>query len=176
MLARALRGNGQGKLRMELTITWRRCGLAAIVLLCGLTLCSHTHAQEITECSARTLPERAASVAHGAGISGVINTIKGRVSYYGRELGGRKTAAGERFDPGAHTMAHPTLPFGTLVRVTNLLNNVSVLVRVNDRGPFTGGRVADVSAGAAKALGMLRAGTVDAVLEVVNLMDERSRD
>ena len=63
-----------------------------------------------------------------------------------------------------------------MVRVTNLLNNISVVVRVNDRGPFTGGRVADVSAGAAQALGMLRAGVVDAVLEVVNLMDGRKRE
>lgn len=98
----------------------------------------------------------------------VLNAFRGRVSYYGRGFAGRLTAAGERFNPGAMTMAHKTLPFGAMVRVTNLLNNMSVVVRVNDRGPFTGGRVGDLSAGAANALGMLGAGVVDAVLEVLD--------
>ena len=176
MLPCLLWSNGCENLQMYLTINRHRYCIPAIVLSCGLMLCGHSYGQDIAECNGEMMPERAVLVSDGKGISGVINTIKGRVSYYGREFGGRKTAAGERFDPTAHTMAHPTLPFGTLVRVTNLLNNMSVVVRVNDRGPSTGGRVADVSAGAAQALGMLRAGVVDAVLEVVNLMDRRKRD
>lgn len=103
--------------------------------------------------------QAAASVAH---------TFQGIVSYYGRELAGRKTASGERFDPRVLTMAHKTLAFGTLVRVTNLHNNRSVVVRVNDRGPFVANRVGDLSAGAAHLLGMLGAGAVHARLEVLS--------
>ena len=66
----------------------------------------------------------------------------------------------------AMTAAHRTLPFGTWVRVTNVLNNKSVLVRVNDRGPFVGARIADLSAGAAALLDMVHAGVVRAQLEI----------
>lgn len=93
--------------------------------------------------------------------------FEGALSYYGNEFAGRRTATGERFDPTRLTMAHLTLPFGTLVRVTNLRNNKSVVVRVNDRGPHTGGRIGDVSAAAAAMLDMLRAGIVRARLEVL---------
>jgi rare lipoprotein A len=96
-------------------------------------------------------------------------TLVGLLSFYGKELAGQRTSSGERFDPKRLTMAHPTLPFGTRVRVTNLRNNRSVVVRVNDRGPFTGGRVADVSLAAASLLGMVRAGIVRARLEVLGM-------
>ena len=71
------------------------------------------------------------------------------------------------FDAQALTMAHPSLPFGTRVRVTNLENQRSVEVVVNDRGPAIRGRIADVSLAAARALGMLKDGVIDALLEVV---------
>ncbi|HMP44350.1 MAG TPA: septal ring lytic transglycosylase RlpA family protein, partial [Sphingopyxis sp.] len=83
----------------------------------------------------------------------------GMASYYGRELAGNRTASGERFDPGQLTAAHRTLPFGSLVRVTNVSNGDSVVVRINDRGPFHGGRVIDVSHAAAREIGMHRSGT-----------------
>jgi rare lipoprotein A len=89
------------------------------------------------------------------------------VSLYGKEFEGRKTASGEPFDPEALTMAHRTLPFGTRVRVTNLENRRSVEVVVNDRGPFVAGRIADLSLAAARALGMIRDGVVDAMLEII---------
>jgi len=92
----------------------------------------------------------------------------GRLAWYGNKFAGRRTASGERFDPNALTMAHKTLPFGTRVKVTNLDNERSVVVRVNDRGPTQPDRVGDVSHAAAKRLGMLRAGVVDARLEVVD--------
>lgn len=92
---------------------------------------------------------------------------RGRVSMYGSELLGRKTASGEPFDPTALTMAHRTLPFGTRVRVTNLENRRSVEVVVNDRGPFVAGRVADLSEAAARRIGMLAGGVVEALLDVV---------
>jgi peptidoglycan lytic transglycosylase len=75
-------------------------------------------------------------------------------SYYGKEHAGRRTASGERFNPGAMTAAHRTLRFGTKVRVTNTRNGRSVVVRINDRGPFVKGRSIDLSSGAARVIGM----------------------
>jgi rare lipoprotein A len=68
--------------------------------------------------------------------------------------GGRRTASGERVQSGALTAAHKTLPFGTMVRVTNRRNNKSVVVRINDRGPFVRGRVIDLTPAGARAIGM----------------------
>ncbi|WP_223181519.1 septal ring lytic transglycosylase RlpA family protein [Sphingopyxis sp. LK2115] len=83
----------------------------------------------------------------------------GVASYYGRELAGNRTASGERFDPGQLTAAHRTLPFGSMVRVTNVATGDSVVVRINDRGPFAHGRVIDVSHAAAREIGLHRSGT-----------------
>jgi len=83
----------------------------------------------------------------------------GMASYYGRELAGNRTASGEAFDPDDFTCAHRSLPFGSKVRVTNLANGQSVIVRVNDRGPWGRGRVIDISQAAAKEIGMHRSGT-----------------
>ena len=82
-------------------------------------------------------------------------TQTGKASYYKH---GKRTANGERFDPHGYTAAHRTLPFGTRVLVTNLKNGKSVIVRINDRGPHTRGRIIDVSFGAAKALGLTASG------------------
>lgn len=82
----------------------------------------------------------------------------GGASYYAAEFHGRRTASGERFDNGALTAAHRTLPFGSKVRVTNPANGTSVVVRINDRGPFTRGRLIDVSHAAAKRLGLIARG------------------
>lgn len=92
---------------------------------------------------------------------------EGKVAHYGARFHGRKTASGERFDMNAMTMAHKTLPFGTRVKVTNLANKKSVVVRVNDRGPSSPDRIGDLSTGAARKIGMTRAGVADARLEVV---------
>jgi rare lipoprotein A len=86
---------------------------------------------------------------------------------YGDEFAGKKTASGAVFDPSALTMAHRTLPFGTRVRVTNLENQRSVEVVVNDRGPFMAGRIADLSEAAARRIGMVAHGVVEALLEVL---------
>ncbi|MDX1368951.1 septal ring lytic transglycosylase RlpA family protein [Pseudomonas sp.] len=85
---------------------------------------------------------------------------EGRASYYGARHHGKKTASGERFDQHALTAAHRSLPFGSRVLVTNLRNDKSVVVRINDRGPFVRGRIIDVSRQAAERLDMLRAGVV----------------
>ena len=91
----------------------------------------------------------------------------GVASYYGHELAGRPTASGERFNPERLTAAHRTLPFGSRVRVTNLRNGESIVVRINDRGPFAHGRVIDLSQAAARAIGMIRSGTARVKLELL---------
>ncbi len=99
----------------------------------------------------------------------------GRLAWYGRKFAGRRTASGERYDPNALTMAHKTLPFGTHVKVTNLANHKSVVLRVNDRGPTQADRVGDVSLAAAKRLGMLKPGVIDAELSVVSVGTKKKR-
>ncbi len=83
---------------------------------------------------------------------------EGKASFYGPGLHDRLTASGERFDKEALTAAHRVLPFGTCVRVENVKNGRSVKVRINDRGPFSGRRVIDVSERAARELEMMQAG------------------
>jgi rare lipoprotein A len=93
--------------------------------------------------------------------------VTGTASYYGPGFHGRKTANGERFDQHGNTAAHRTLPFGTRVRVTNLANGESVVVRINDRGPFKRGRIIDLSLGAARKIGMVGTGTARVRVEVI---------
>jgi rare lipoprotein A len=92
----------------------------------------------------------------------------GMASWYGSELQGNRTASGERFNKNALTAAHRTLPLGTRVRVTNTRNGKSVIVRINDRGPFgKRKRIIDVSEAAARKLGMIDAGITRVRIEVV---------
>ena len=91
----------------------------------------------------------------------------GRASYYGRRFAGRPTASGEIFDPTELTAAHRTLPFGSMVRVTYPVTGESVTVRVNDRGPFHGKRVIDLSRAAAEELGLVKAGVATVELELL---------
>jgi rare lipoprotein A len=90
---------------------------------------------------------------------------RGHASWYALTS---KTASGERCDPNALTAAHRTLPFGTRVRVENLKNGRSVVVRINDRGPFVGGRIIDLTKAAAAKLGFLKAGTALVKLTVLS--------
>ena len=91
----------------------------------------------------------------------------GVASFYGEKYQGRPTASGELFNWHQLTAAHPSLPFGTLVKVTNLENNRSVIVRVNDRGPFIAGRVIDLSQSAAGQLQMMQKGLARVQIEMV---------
>jgi rare lipoprotein A len=84
----------------------------------------------------------------------------GLASYYGGEFQGRRTASGARYDQHALTCAHPSAPFGTRLRVTDLDTGRSVVVTVNDRGPFAPGRVVDLSLAAARKLGIVQRGVV----------------
>ena len=92
-------------------------------------------------------------------------TQTGKASYYADLFNGRKTASGERFNNSQHTAAHKTLPFGTMVTVTNLENGKKVKVRINDRGPYVNGRVIDLSKAAAKKIGMLKDGVINVRLK-----------
>ncbi len=100
------------------------------------------------------------------------NTVRkfsqtGTASWYGRQFHGRKTASGETFDMNAMTAAHRSLPLNCYIRVTNKNNGKSVVVKVNDRGPFHGNRVVDLSYGAAKQLGITNAGVAKVSIERV---------
>jgi rare lipoprotein A len=92
---------------------------------------------------------------------------QGEASYYGHELAGNRTASGERFNPNALTAAHRSLPLGTKLRVTNMANGRSVIVRINDRGPFVGRRIIDMSLGAAREIQMVRSGKAQVKLEIL---------
>lgn len=109
-------------------------------------------------------PTPAAAPAKAAGD----HQLDGVAAYYSNRLNGRKTASGQRFNNGAMTAAHNTLPFGTRVKITNTKNNRSVVVRINDRGPTTPGRVWDLSRAAASKLGYVRAGLTDVKAEIVS--------
>jgi rare lipoprotein A len=99
-------------------------------------------------------------------------TLYGKASYYAEKYHGRKTASGETFDMNALTAAHRTLPFGTICKVTNLSNQKTVNVKINDRGPFIEGRIIDLSKGAAKALDAMQSGVIEVKIEILHLPAE----
>ena len=94
-------------------------------------------------------------------------SFQGMASWYGYDGSGSQTASGERYNPEALTAAHRSLPLGTKIRVTNTRNGRSVVVRINDRGPYIRGRIIDLSAGAARLLGMIGSGVAPVNLEVL---------
>lgn len=106
----------------------------------------------------------ALAVSSGALFASAAQADTGMASFYWQ---GQRTASGERFNPGAMTAAHRSLPFGTKVRVTNLRNGRSVVVRINDRGPFVRGRIIDLSKAAASQLGFTGQGVTKVDLSVV---------
>ncbi|MBC8151687.1 MAG: septal ring lytic transglycosylase RlpA family protein [Bacteroidetes bacterium] len=94
-------------------------------------------------------------------------TQTGKASFYAKKFTGRRTAYGERVSPTALEGAHRSLPLNTLIEVTNLRNHRSVIVRINDRGPFAKGRIVDLTYAAAKAIGMIQSGVATVTLRVV---------
>lgn len=135
---------------------------AALLLACAAALLLACSAAVAAQPPAASPVDRMAER-----VADTVHALEGRLTFYARRLAGRPTASGERFDPEKMTMAHETLPFGTLVRVTNLLNLRSVVVRVNDRGAWSADRIGDVSTAAARELGMLGRGVVRAELQVL---------
>jgi rare lipoprotein A len=122
---------------------------------------------------AAAAPAPAAAAKPAAVASG--DGMDGKIAYYGGKFNGRKTASGERFSSAAMTMAHKTLPFGTLVRVTNVKTKKSVVVRVNDRGPSTPDRIGDLTTAAAKKIGIIKAGTGEVKLTIVGKKGKASK-
>ncbi|GMM88776.1 MULTISPECIES: septal ring lytic transglycosylase RlpA family protein [Vibrio] len=96
------------------------------------------------------------------------HTLVGQASWYGNKFHGKLTASGETYDMNAYTAAHKTLPFGTIVRVTNTSTNKSVDVKINDRGPFVKGRVIDLSYKSFAQIGNVKKGTVPVKIEIVD--------
>lgn len=94
-------------------------------------------------------------------------SFRGQASWYGPGFNGRATANGETFDQNALTAAHPSLPFGTRVEVTNINNGESVVVRINDRGPYAEGRIIDLSAAAAQDIGVTESGVAPVEVSVL---------
>lgn len=115
----------------------------------------------ISACS-QTPPNSKSNIKHR-----IANHETGKASYYADKYQGRQTANGERFNQNARTAAHKTLAFGTLVQVTNKRNGRSVVVRVNDRGPFVKGRIIDLSKSAFSAIADRRLGVVEVVVEIL---------
>lgn len=97
------------------------------------------------------------------------HTQRGLASWYGKECQGNFTASGEAYNMNGLTAAHPTLPLGTKVRVTNMRNRRSIVLRINDRGPYFGGRLLDVSRAAATRLGFLSRGKARVKIDVVSM-------
>jgi rare lipoprotein A len=159
----------------------RRAGLLRVVALGFVALTSAAPAQTVLTQSPRlqSLEQAVAAVGETpvepsvesklAVVRQAFETVgEGNASYYGNELAGNRTSSGERFDPAAFTCAHRSLPLGTTLRVTNLANGRSVIVRVNDRGPFTRGRILDMSLAAAREIAMVGPGHARVRLEVVH--------
>lgn len=104
------------------------------------------------------------AIAHEKGARGTV----GIASWYGGKFHGRTTANGERFDMDLLTAAHPSLPFGSKVRITNPVTDDSVVVRINDRGPYAGNRMIDLSRAAARTVRIIDAGVAPVKLEVLS--------
>jgi rare lipoprotein A len=141
----------------------------ALFALIGLTVTAPSLAQSPNSVAppakaATTAESAARPAASGANSAGA---MEGLAAVYSDKLNGRKTASGQVFDQSQLTAAHPTLPFGTRVRVTNTQNNKSVEVRINDRGPAQAGRVIDLSSAAAAKIGITKIGTAPVKLDIV---------
>jgi rare lipoprotein A len=133
-------------------------GIASTVLLLGGALAT---SDAVAQKNTKDAASRAAAAAP------VADAQTGLAAYYSDRLHGHRTASGQRYNRNAMTTAHPTLPFGTKVKVTNVKTNKSVVVTVNDRGPTQADRIIDLSRAAAQQLGMIRTGLTEVRVEVV---------
>ncbi len=178
------------KLVLTFRVSMAPMGLTALLALGGLTACTTAPVVTVPRAAAASprpavaavLPDSALPTDASAGMplpsvaDGPRPALldgeparefqRGGASWYGPGFHGRRTASGERYDMHALTAAHRTLPFGTLVRVHSLVNGREVEVRITDRGPYSHGRIIDVSRAAAEALGMLGLGFKEVVLMV----------
>jgi len=100
---------------------------------------------------------------------------QGKASFYANKFHGRKTASGEKYNMYAYTAAHKSLPFNSLVKVVNTKNNKSCLVRINDRGPYSKGRIIDISKAAAKTIGLFKAGAGHVRIEIIDIPNQNDK-
>lgn len=145
----------------------------ALLALIGLATTELSIAQSPNVAAPSTVPTPSSATAQAPASATAptgADTMEGLGSVYSDKLNGRKTASGQVFRQSELTGAHPSLPFGTKVRVTNTKNNKSVEVRINDRGPTQSGRVIDLSSAAAAKIGIGKTGTAPVKLEVVAAM------
>ena len=158
---------------------WLLAGASSVVLTAGVVAISTrtVHADAPLPRPAITAPPTAPALSptpafvapHRSPGNTSLHALQGIASWYGGKFHGRRTASGERYDMNAMTACHPTLPFGTVVRVVNLDNNRSVVVRITDRGYLYNGRILDLSFGAAQKLAMIQPGVAPVKLEVLSL-------
>ncbi|HET9026502.1 MAG TPA: septal ring lytic transglycosylase RlpA family protein [Trueperaceae bacterium] len=152
--------------RLALTPRLRALGGASLtLLLLSISGCAPSvmRADVNMAAAAATPPRPVATATAAAGVQ------SGMASWYGPGFAGKRTANGEIFNPSELTAAHRELPFNTLVKVINETNGRSVVVRINDRGPFKGGRIIDLSRAGAEAIGMIGSGVARVRLEVQTL-------
>lgn len=145
-----------------------RLSLAALALCLAMGLlaaCAAGHRPAPEPLPAAAAARQSEEAAHPA----VGLTARGLAAWYGKPHHGKPTADGGRFDMNAYTAAHRTLPFGTVLKVTRVRNNKSVIVRVTDRGPYTKRFMIDLSRRAAQDLGMLRDGVAQVEIEIVSI-------
>lgn len=126
--------------------------LTSLTLLAGITGCTTAPTRDFKRANFEAVPQ---------------STQRGTATWYGDAYRGKKTASGEKFNPEDYTAAHRNLRFGTIVEVRNLRNNRTVLVEINDRGPFTKNRIIDLSEQAAKEIGMIADGVVPVEIRLV---------
>ena len=159
---------------LHLSVNLRAAGrlLVATMLAAGLAACAQSSLVTNQKALQGANRQQSVAFAHARGhFTAQTRTARRKgasyalASFYGEDS---ETASGEKFNPNELTAAHPTLPFGTRLRVTNVANGRSVIVRVNDRGPFVHGRAVDVSSSAAERIGMIDQGVAKVKLDVVH--------
>jgi rare lipoprotein A len=144
--------------------------VAALVAFIALAGCA-VHFADVPQVASSVEPDEVAPTA--APSLQAVSFEVGKATYYARKFQGRRTASGERYDIHAYSAAHRTLPFGSYVRVTNLATRRSVIVRINDRGPFVKNRVIDLSFAAATLIRLQRTGSAEVRLERITADEAR---
>lgn len=148
-------------------MSFRACTASIAYLCLALSSVALSGATPVAVQEPRPVAIAAAATAEPAAAPEQAGVLTGVASWYGKHWQGRKTASGTRFDIRKLTAANRDLPLNTRVRVTNLLNGLSVVVLVNDRGPYVGERVMDLSEAAAKRLGMIKTGLAPVRIETI---------
>ncbi len=144
----------------------------AIIFFAFLSGCSNSpryHTGPVKSRTVKSSPPSLKTVSKG----NYRKVITGISSFYAEDFHGKLTANGEVYDMYGLTAAHKTLPLNTIARVTNLENNKSLILRINDRGPYVKGRILDCSYGAAKKLGFINNGTAKVKIEIIEVGDNK---